>query len=216
MTGLGLSTIGVAYLAVLLPFLTILAVPAIIIAVFYFRHRERMAYLQQPPVGPAPGAASAAPGEQPQEGASPASADYPSGYREEYRYRYNYDPYTGRRHPSLYHPMARAGVLLGVGLGIFLGLLTIGIGPWLLAGLFPLFFGLVRIGLLYLEPPVPLPPPQALQVWLQRSLWTGAVGLALLLGLGTLGPSPALLAGTVPLGYAGGLLLAYYLARRGA
>ncbi len=203
MFGLSQSVLGVAFLAVLLPILAVLAIPAIIIAAIYFHHRERMAYFSRPPYPP---------GADPYAPPPDSEAPPPEPYRPPYSYAYR-EPGYSRHHPALYHPIARIGTLIGVGLGITLGFLTLGLGPLLLAGLIPLFVGLIRLGELYLGPGAPPPPDSDLSVWLHRSLWTGGIGLALLLGLLTLGPTPLLLVGTVPLGYALGLVLAWALAR---
>ncbi|MDA8346693.1 MAG: hypothetical protein M0Z66_14670 [Thermaerobacter sp.] len=202
MANLPQSVLGVAYLAVLLPVLFVVAIPAIIIVVLYFRHRERMAYLSRPPYPQAADAASSVGDAPPQ--VPPYAYDDP----------YRYPPYRNRYDPSLYHPLARVGRLIGIGFGIALGLLPLGVGPLLLAGLIPLFVGLIRLGELYLAVPAAPPTAHDLDVWLHRSLWSGGIGLALLLGLWTLGPSPLLLFGSVPFGYGLGLLLSYFLATR--
>ena len=42
--------------------------------------------------------------------------------------------------------MLHRGVVTGaVGLALLVGLLTLGIGPWLVAGLIPLFVGMVEV-----------------------------------------------------------------------
>ncbi len=203
MTSIPQSALGVAYLAFLLPALFVAAIAAIIIAVLYFRHRERMAYISRPQGAPPPDAAPTEFGPQPTPGP--------------YGGPYSYPPDSIRHHPSLYHPLARVGRLIGIGAGLTLGLLwPFGPSPLLLFGLIPLFIGLIRLGELYIAPlPVLAPAPQDLAFWLQRSLWSGGIGLALLLGLATVGMSPLLLAGTIPLGYGLGMLLAYALALRG-
>ena len=202
MYGLPQSAVGVAYLGILLTIVCVLAIPAIIIAILYFRHRERMAYMARPPYMPPQDPASTQPDPQ----SSPGAYADPDPYRER-RYRDRY-------HPSFYHPLARAGRLIGVGFGITIGLLPLGLQPLLLAGLIPLFVGLIRLGELFLGPPIVPPTTQDLDIWLHRSLWNGGIGLALMLGLWTLGTTPLLLFGSIPLGYALGLLLAYDLARR--
>jgi hypothetical protein len=202
MTSIHEAALGVTFFAFLLPALFIAAVAAIIIAVLYFRHRERMAYLSRPQTAPSQDAPPSDYGPERPPGPPP----YPP-----------YPPYPSRHHPSLYHPLARVGRLTGIGFGVTLGLLwPFGLSPLLLFGLIPLFIGLIRLGELYISP-LPILPPTAqdLAFWLQRSLWSGGIGLALMLGLATVGVSPLLLAGTIPLGYGLGMLLAYALALRG-
>ena len=177
---------GLAIIGVLIPLVLFVAIAAIIIAVLYFRHKERMAYLTathpvQPPV------------------AGPAGSYAPSDPR------YSYPP------AALPHPLSTALVTTGVGLGITLGLLPIGFGPWLIVGLVPLFIGLVRFGLLQFEPPVPSPAAAERLRWLRRGLWTGGIGLAVVLAFLTLGIGPWLLPGTITLGYGVGQLAAHAL-----
>lgn len=105
--------------------------------------------------------------------------------------------------------------LIGVGLALLLGLLTLGIGVWLLAGLIVLFIGLVRFGLiaLGLEPAGSLSVPAP--ILLRRGLYTAAIGLALLLGLGTLGLGVWILGGLIPGCIGLAQLAAVLLSRRG-
>lgn len=178
---------GVALAGVLVPLVLFVAIAAIIIAVLYFRHKERMAYLtgaHQAPPAPAPG--------------------YPYG-PPPYQPPYQPPPVP----PS--HPLATSLNTAGIGLGITLGLLPLGFGPWLIVGLIPLFVGLVRLGLLQFEPPTPpIAAPERLR-WLRRGLWTAGIGLAVVLAFLTIGFGPWLLPGTITLGYGVGQLLAFWL-----
>ncbi len=179
---------GIAFIGVLIPLVLFVAIAAIIIAVLYFRHKERMAYLTgvrapEPP---------AAPGNT-----------YP--YPPPVPPPYTYPP------PAPPRPLATSLNMVGIGLGITLGLLPIGFGPWLIVGLIPLFIGLVRLGLLQFDPPSPAVPAMERLHWLRRGLWTGGIGLAFVLAFLTLGIGPWLLPGTITLGYGLGQLAAYYL-----
>jgi hypothetical protein len=177
---------SIAFIGILIPLVLFVAIAAIIIAVLYFRHRERMAYLSGGRAYPPP-----PPPQQPY--APPGAPPY---------------PYPPALPP---HPLATALNTTGIGLGITLGFLTLGFGPWLIVGLIPLFVGLVRLGLLQFEPPQPpVPAPERLR-WLRRGLWTGAIGLALVLAFLTLGIGPWLLPGAITLGYGVGQLGAYAL-----
>jgi hypothetical protein len=100
----------------------------------------------------------------------------------------------------------RAARLAGVGLGIFFGLLTLGVGPWLVGGLVPLFIGMSRLGMMAANLEPTGPPSRPGPEWFRRGLRQGMVGLALLLGLLLIGVGPWLLAGSVPLGDALGCL----------
>ncbi len=167
----------------LVPLVLFVSIAAIIIAVLYFRHRERMAYLSGThPVEPPPVGA----------------------------YPYVPPPYAN---PPVAppHPLATSLNTVGIGLGITLGMLPIGFGPWLIVGLIPLFVGLVRLGLLQFEPPQPPVSASDRQRWLRRGLWTGGIGLALVLAFLTLGLGPWLLPGTITLGYGAGQLAVYAL-----
>ncbi len=175
---------GLAFIGVLIPLVLFVAIAAIIIAVLYFRHKERMAYLTggrptEPP--PAPG----------------------NGYP--------YPPPYGYPPPMPSSPLAMALNTVGIGLGITVGLLPVGFGPWLIVGLIPLFVGLVRLGLLQFDPPRPPVSAGERLRWLRRGLWTGGIGLALTLAFLTLGVGPWLLPGTITLGYGAGQLGAYAL-----
>jgi len=182
------NPIGIAFIGVLVPLVLFAAIAAIIIAVLYFRHKERMAYLSGQHLVPPP-----APGPYPY---PPPQAPYA------------YPPAV----PP--HPLAISLNTTGIGLGITLGLLPIGFGPWLIVGLIPLFVGLVHLGLLQFEPPrPPLSAGERLR-WLRRGLWTGGIGLALLLAFLTIGLGPWLLPATITLGYAVGQLAAYGLEPR--
>ncbi len=177
---------GLAFIGVLIPLVLFVAIAAIIIAVLYFRHKERMAYLTAiRPVQPSV--------------AGTAANDAPSVPH------YIYPP------AALPHPLSTALVTTGIGLGIALGLLPIGFGPWLIVGLVPLFVGLVRLGLMQFEPPAPSPSPVERLRWLRRGLWTAGIGLAIVLAFLTLGIGPWLLPGTITLGYGAGQLAAYAL-----
>ena len=177
---------GLAFIGVLIPLVLFVAIAAIIIAVLYFRHKERMAYLTAiRPVQPSV--------------AGTAANDAPSDPH------YNYPP------AALPHPLSTALVTTGIGLGITLGLLPIGFGPWLIVGLVPLFVGLVRLGLMQFEPPAPSPSPVERLRWLRRGLWTAGIGLAIVLAFLTLGIGPWLLPGTITLGYGVGQLAAFAL-----
>ncbi len=177
---------GLAFIGVLIPLVLFVAIAAIIIAVLYFRHKERMAYLTAiRPVQPSV--------------AGTAANDAPSVPH------YIYPP------AALPHPLSTALVTTGIGLGIALGLLPIGFGPWLIVGLVPLFVGLVRLGLMQFEPPAPSPSPVERLRWLRRGLWTAGIGLAIVLAFLTLGIGPWLLPGTITLGYGVGQLAAFAL-----
>jgi len=182
---------AVAVIGVLIPLMAIVAVAAIIIVVIYVRHKERMAYLSgaQPPAPP------------------PYPPPYPS---QPNAARQPYAPMPR----AILHPLPSILNLTGIGLGITVGLLPIGFGPWLIVGLIPLFIGLVRLGLMFLEPPAPPPSAVERQLWLRRGLWTGAIGLALLIGLATIGFGPWELPATITLGYGLGQLAAYLLEPR--
>lgn len=180
---------GIAFIGVLIPLVLFVATAAIIIAVLYFRHKERMAYLtaahpNQPPV---PG------------------GTYPYG-----------PPGSPYAYPPAVppHPLATSLNTCGIGLGITLGLLPLGFRPFLIVGLIPLFVGLVRLGLLQFEPPQPPVAPIERLRWLRRGLWTGGIGLALALAFLTLGFGAWLLPGLITLGYGAGQLTAYALEPR--
>jgi hypothetical protein len=133
------SLFGLAF-ALLIPLVLFVAIAAIIIAVLYFRHRERMAYLAGGhPYPPPPG--------QPQRPpyAPPAAQRY---------------PYPTVAPP---HPLATALNTAGIGLGITLGFLTLGFGPWLLPGAITLGYGVGQLGAYALEPHLgPRTPPTGL------------------------------------------------------
>ncbi len=171
------SFASMAALGVLIPIVSVLVFGAIVFALLYFRHRERMAVLAQ---------GDTAPG-----------------------------PLRSLQRSWLREPVEHALLWSGVGLGLSAGLWTLGTGPWLIAGLMPLFAGLMRLTLILLDP-APLFSGRSEQrdrAWLQSGLTACAIGLALLIALGTLGFGPWLLAGTVPLGVGLGRLSAYVLAR---
>lgn len=178
-----------AFFGVLIPIVSTLAFFGLIFAIFYFRHRERMAWLER----------------------SRTTGDDlpPPGVNDPFRHSYrDHGPYAA-------YPLRHALRLVGVGVGLSLGLVTLGFGPWLLGGLIPLFIGLVRLAVLLLSPEGPREEvsPQILRHWLVQGLTTLAVGLALLVGLATLGSGPWLLAGGVVSGVGLSDLLSYRLYR---
>jgi hypothetical protein len=182
---------GIVTTALALPLVFVLGVFALIALGMYLRHRERMTgWPPQGYGGPDGPTGSTGAGAPPD--------------RWEYR--------RWRRDSS---PLESALREIGVGLGLFFGLLTMGTGPWLLAGLIVLFIGLVRFGLMAwgLEPMGRSVVPVSALV--RHGLYTTAIGAALLLGLGTLGIGPWLLGGSIPLGVGLSRLAAAVLIDRG-
>lgn len=75
-------------------------------------------------------------------------------------------PEDERKHGKNQKTFLAIGLVIGlIGLALTIGLITLGVGPWLLAGLLPLFVGLAFILVsLVLAPSKPKEPEQKLQV----------------------------------------------------
>ncbi len=117
----------------------------------YWRHRERMAMIQK---GLSPDAAL-----DPDENVGPGNWSDGSG-------RGDWEKWEAywRAHPYHRHNRLNGALITSaVGVAITLGLLTLGIGPWLLGGLVPLFVGLAMLlGLFLSEAPQPRDPASAI------------------------------------------------------
>ncbi|MGH7708796.1 MAG: hypothetical protein ACREM8_09685 [Vulcanimicrobiaceae bacterium] len=125
--------------------ITIFGVPPFVwLLARIMRHREAMATLQHgipPTVDPAAAGAYYA-----RMSGQPAAGPRPAGY-------------------SAYaiQCQLRKGItLVAVGLALVVGLSTMGFGPWLVAGLIPLFIGVAQVGLAWLAGGNAMPiPPEA-------------------------------------------------------
>lgn len=165
---------SVASFALLIPILAIMGFWGFLAFIIYLRHRERMARINAG---------------WPSNPSSSGSAD--SSWSQGWA-----DGRTWRSHA----PIERAIRSIGIGLGVGTGLLTLGFGPWLLGGLIPMLIGLYRFGMMALNLEPAGSSSRPLDAWIKSGLYQGALGLALFLGLLTLGIGPWLIAGTVLMG----------------
>ena len=97
-------------------------------------------------------------------------------------------------------PVESAFRLMGVGFGLFVGLITIGWGPWLLGGIIPLLIGAYRLALIGFGMEPPGLPSRLTREWLRDGARLIGIGLLVILALLWLGWGPWLLGGTIPLG----------------
>jgi len=119
---------------ILVPVLSLAVIFGFIGWIRYLRHLESRAYYEALARGANPG-----PAERDPDAAAPPLPVPPAIRRPVWPLE---APATERDPRGL----LRRGCITGaVGLALLLGLLTIGIGPWLLAGLIPLFVGLAEI-----------------------------------------------------------------------
>jgi len=97
-------------------------------------------------------------------------------------------------------PVESACRLMGVGFGLFAGLITLGWGPWLLGGIIPFLIGAYRLALIGFGVEAPGFPSRPVSEWVRDGARLVGIGLLVILVVLWLGWGPWILGGTIPLG----------------